>query len=157
MRNFAYVLPESIEQAQQAAKEKGAVLKAGGIDLLDLMKGDIVQPHKLVNLLTVKGPALREISRKEDGLHIGAMATLADLAAHADVPEVLAHAAGSAATPQIRNVATVAGNIAQRPRCWYFRNATFPCARKGGNVCHSQEGRDQYHALFDNGDCAVVH
>jgi len=157
MRNFAYVLPESIEQAQQAAKDKGAVLKAGGIDLLDLMKGDIIQPQKLVNLLTVKGPALRAISVKEDGLHIGALATLADLAAHAEAPAVLAHAAGSAATPQIRNVATVGGNIAQRPRCWYFRSATFPCARKGGNTCYTQKGENKYHALFDNGDCAVVH
>jgi xanthine dehydrogenase YagS FAD-binding subunit len=69
---------------------------------------------------------------------------------------VLAHAAGSAATPQIRNVATVGGNIAQRPRCWYFRSATFPCARKGGNTCYTQKGESKYHALFDNGECAVV-
>jgi xanthine dehydrogenase YagS FAD-binding subunit len=157
MRNFSYVLPESIDQAQVAAKEKGAVIKAGGIDLLDLMKGDIIQPQRLVNLLTVKGPALREISRKEDGLHIGALATMADLAAHADTPSVLAEAAGHAATPQIRNVATVGGNIAQRPRCWYFRSNTFPCARKEGNTCYAQKGENKYHALFDNGDCAVVH
>jgi xanthine dehydrogenase YagS FAD-binding subunit len=156
MRNFAYVLPESIEQAQLAAKEKGAVLKAGGIDLLDLMKSDIIQPHKLVNLLTVTGPQLREISRKEDGLHIGALATLAQLAAHAEAPPVLAHASAAAATPQIRNVATVGGNIAQRPRCWYFRSSTFPCARKGGNTCYTQKGEAKYHALFDNGECAVV-
>src|SRR5437762_3948065 len=156
MRNFAYVLPESLAEAQLAVKEKGAVFKAGGIDLLDLMKGDIIQPEKLVNLLTVKGPALREISRKDDGLHIGALATLAELAAHGDAPAVLAHAAGTAATPQIRNVATVGGNIAQRPRCWYFRSSTFPCARKGGNTCYTQKGEAKYHALFDNGDCAVV-
>src|SRR3954463_6343296 len=157
MRNFAYVLPESIADAQKAVKEKGSVFKAGGIDLLDLMKADIVQPQRLVNLLTIKGPELRAITRKEDGLHIGALATLADLAAHAEAPAVLAHAAGSAATPQIRNVATVGGNIAQRPRCWYFRSATFPCARKGGNTCYTQKGENKYHALFDNGDCAVVH
>jgi xanthine dehydrogenase YagS FAD-binding subunit len=157
MRNFAYVLPESIGEAQSAAKQKGAVLKAGGIDLLDLMKGDIIQPVKLVNLLTVKGPELRAIAMKEDGLHIGALATLADLAEHAEAPAVLTHAAGAAATPQIRNVATVGGNIAQRPRCWYFRSATFPCARKGGNTCYTQKGESKYHALFDNGDCAVVH
>ena len=157
MRNFSYVLPESIEQAQRAALEKGAVIKAGGIDLLDLMKGDVLQPQKLINLLTVKGPTLREIRRQDDGLHIGALVTLADLAAFTDAPDVLTHASGSAATPQIRNVATVGGNIAQRPRCWYFRSATFPCARKGGNTCYSQKGENKYHALFDNGDCAVVH
>jgi xanthine dehydrogenase YagS FAD-binding subunit len=157
MRNFGYVLPDSLEQAQTAALEKGAILKAGGIDLLDLMKADIVQPQKLVNLLTVKGPTLREISRKEDGLHIGALATMADLAAHPEAPAVLAEAAGHAATPQIRNVATVGGNIAQRPRCWYFRSNTFPCARKEGNTCYAQKGENKYHALFDNSDCAVVH
>lgn len=156
MRNFGYVLPETIEQAQAAAKEKGTVIKAGGIDLIDLMKEDIIQPQRLVNLLTVKGPTLREIARKDDGLHIGALATMAALAAHAEAPPVLAEAAGHAATPQIRNVATVGGNIAQRPRCWYFRSNTFPCARKEGNTCYAQKGENKYHALFDNGDCAVV-
>jgi len=157
MRNFAYVLPESIDQALTAAQEKGAVIKAGGIDLLDLMKGDIIRPERLVNLLTVKGPALREIARKDDGLHVGALVTLADLAASKEAPAVLAEAAGAAATPQIRNVATVGGNIAQRPRCWYFRSNTFPCARKEGNTCYAQKGENKYHAIFDNGDCAVVH
>ena len=116
MRNFAYVMPESLDQAQLAAKEKGAVLKAGGIDLLDLLKADLIRPDKLVNLHSRAD--LREISRKDDGLHIGALATLADLAAHAEAPAVLAHAAGAAATPQIRNVATVA--------------ATWPSGRAAG-------------------------
>jgi xanthine dehydrogenase YagS FAD-binding subunit len=70
---------------------------------------------------------------------------------------MLSEAAGLAATPQIRNVATVAGNIAQRPRCWYFRSDTFPCARKGGDICYAQKGDNRYHALFDNSACAVVH
>jgi xanthine dehydrogenase YagS FAD-binding subunit len=156
MQNFAYVLPESLAEAQAAATEKGSVIKAGGIDLLDLMKGNIVRPERLVNLLTVKGPALRAITAKEDGLHIGALATLADLAAHAGAPPVLAEAAGLAATPQIRNVATVGGNLAQRVRCWYFRSNTFPCARKEGNTCYAQKGENKYHGLFDNGDCAAV-
>lgn len=157
MRNFAYVLPESLEQAQKAAREKGAVLKAGGIDLLDMMKSEVIAPSRLVNLLSVKSPGLREIARKDDGLHVGALVTLADLAAHPDVPRVMAEAAGLAATPQIRNVATVGGNIAQRPRCWYLRSATFPCSRKGGNTCYAQKGENKFHAVFDNGDCAVVH
>jgi len=157
MRNFAYVLPQTLEQAGAAAKDKGAVLKAGGIDLLDMMKSEIITPPRLVNLLTVKDPALRAISAKDDGLHVGALVTLAELAASVEAPPVLAHAAGAAATPQIRNVATVGGNIAQRPRCWYFRSPTFPCSRKGGNTCYAQKGENKYHALFDNGDCAVVH
>ncbi len=156
MRNFSYVMPQTIEAASIAAAQKNSVLKAGGIDLLDLMKGDLVRPDHLVNLLSVGSPALREVAVKDDGLHIGALVTLAQLAASSTVPSVLAHAASVAATPQIRNVATVGGNIAQRPRCWYFRSATFNCARKGGNTCFAQEGDNRYHALFDNGDCAVV-
>jgi xanthine dehydrogenase YagS FAD-binding subunit len=154
MKNFSYLLPASLPEAQQAAREKDALLKAGGIDLIDMMKSEIIQPASLVNLLTVQSPGLREIRSEKDGLHIGALVTLAQVAAHAEVPGVLAHAAGAAATPQIRNVATVGGNIAQRPRCWYFRSPTFPCARKEGNTCYAE---NKYHALFDNGDCAVVH
>jgi xanthine dehydrogenase YagS FAD-binding subunit len=156
MRNFAYVLPESIEQASQQAALKGAVLKAGGIDLLDLMKGDIIAPERLVSLRTVKHPGLREIALKDDGLHIGALVTLTQLAGAKDVPAVLAEAAGKAATPQIRNVATVGGNLAQRVRCWWFRSSTFPCARKEGNQCYAQKGENKYHAVFDNSDCAAV-
>ena len=68
----------------------------------------------------------------------------------------LAHAAGHAATPQIRNVATLGGNLLQRPRCWYFRDAEFPCRRKGGEICFAQDGENQYHAIFDNHICAIV-
>jgi len=157
MQNFAFVLPTSLAEAQAAAKEKGAVLKAGGVDLIDMMKSEVIRPAALVNLLGVKGPELRQIARKDDGLHIGALVTLAQVADSKDAPSVLTNAAALAATPQIRNMATVGGNIAQRPRCWYFRSATFPCARKEGNTCYAQKGENQYHALFDNGDCAVVH
>jgi xanthine dehydrogenase YagS FAD-binding subunit len=156
MQNFAYVLPETLDQATAAAQEKGAVLKAGGIDLLDLMKGDVIRPERLVNLLSVKAPGMREIAVKDDGLHIGALVTLAQLAEHPEVPGVLAIASGLAGTPQIRNVATVGGNLAQRVRCWWFRSATFPCARKEGNQCYAQKGENKYHALFDNADCAAV-
>jgi xanthine dehydrogenase YagS FAD-binding subunit len=157
MRNFAYIQPDSIADAALAAAEEGAVLKAGGVDLLDLMKSDIVRPRALVNLLSLKNASvMRGISRQPDGLHIGALTTLGHVASHPEVPPVLAQAAGSAATPQIRNVATVGGNIAQRPRCWYLRSATFPCARKGGNTCYAQEGENKYHALFDNDECTVV-
>jgi xanthine dehydrogenase YagS FAD-binding subunit len=156
MRNFAYVLPESIEQASQQSSLKGAVLKAGGVDLLDLMKGEIIAPERLVNLSSVKNPGLREVALKDDGLHIGALVTLAQLAAAKDVPAVLAEAAGKAATPQIRNMATVGGNLAQRVRCWWFRSSTFPCARKEGNQCFAQKGENKYHAVFDNSECAAV-
>jgi xanthine dehydrogenase YagS FAD-binding subunit len=158
MRSFSYVLPDTIEQASEEAKLKGAVLKAGGIDLLDLMKGDIIAPERLVNLssISAKTPGIREIALKDDGLHVGALVTLTQLAEHKSVPSVLAEASGKAATPQIRNVATVGGNLAQRVRCWWFRSASFPCARKEGNQCYAQKGENKYHAVFDNGDCAAV-
>jgi xanthine dehydrogenase YagS FAD-binding subunit len=69
----------------------------------------------------------------------------------------LADAAGEAATPQIRNMATVGGNLLQRPRCWYFRQEDFHCLRKGGDRCFAQAGENQYHAIFDNDICAIVH
>ncbi len=69
----------------------------------------------------------------------------------------LAEAAGHAATPQIRNMATLGGNLLQRPRCWYFRAEAFPFRRKGGTTCFAIDGENAYHAIFDNGTCAVVH
>jgi xanthine dehydrogenase YagS FAD-binding subunit len=156
MRSFSYVLPDTLEQASEQAALKGAVLKAGGIDLLDMMKGDLIAPERLVNLFSVKNPALREIAVKDDGVHVGALVTLTQVAEHKAVPAVVAEAAGKAATPQIRNMATVGGNLAQRVRCWWFRSASFPCARKEGNQCYAQKGENKYHAVFDNGECAAV-
>jgi xanthine dehydrogenase YagS FAD-binding subunit len=69
----------------------------------------------------------------------------------------LAEAAGDSASPQIRNVATLGGNLLQRPRCWYFRAAEFRCLRKGGGHCFALSGENQYHAIFDNNRCAIVH
>jgi xanthine dehydrogenase YagS FAD-binding subunit len=156
MHNFAYVLPETLDQASKAAAEKGSLLKAGGVDVLDLLKGDLIKPERLVNLLGVKGPGLREIAVKDDGVHIGALVTLAKVAEHKEVPALLADAAGRAATPQIRNMATVGGNLAQRVRCWWFRSATFHCARKEGDQCYAQKGENKYHAIFDNSECGAV-
>jgi xanthine dehydrogenase YagS FAD-binding subunit len=156
MRSFSYVLPDTLEQASEQAALKGAVLKAGGIDLLDMMKGDLIAPERLVNLSSVKNPALREIAVKDDGVHVGALVTLTQVAEHKAVPAVVAEAAGKAATPQIRNMATVGGNLAQRVRCWWFRSNTFPCARKEGSQCYAQKGENKYHAVFDNGECAAV-
>jgi xanthine dehydrogenase YagS FAD-binding subunit len=156
MRNFAYVLPETVEAAATEAKVEGAVLKAGGVDVLDLMKGNIIAPQRLVNLSNVRAPGMREIALKDDGIHIGALVTLAQVGASPDLPAVLVDAAGKAATPQIRNLATVGGNLAQRVRCWWFRSSTFPCARKEGSQCFAQKGENKYHAVFDNSDCAAV-
>ena len=92
---------------------------------------------------------------------IGALATLAQISDSADLRRVypaLAEAAGGAATPQIRNMATLGGNIAQRPRCWYYRSADFDCRKKGGNECYAQDGENRFHAIFDTDlICVCVH
>jgi xanthine dehydrogenase YagS FAD-binding subunit len=138
----------------------GGTLKAGGVDLADLMKEGIVAPRRIVNLRQVRGLDFIEEDREIGGLRLGPLVTLARLAAEPLVRRrfrALADAAGHAATPQIRNMATLGGNLLQRPRCWYFRAEAFPCRRKGGTTCFAQEGENAYHAIFDNASCAIVH
>jgi len=141
------------------ATSDAAVLKAGGIDLLDLMKEGLLQPHRIVNLRNVAD--LNGVRLETDGrVRIGAMATIAQVAEHPAINRnyaALAQATRSSATPQIRNVATLGGNLLQRPRCWYFRSAQHHCTRKGGQVCYAFGGENQYHAIFDHTHCAIVH
>ena len=159
MNRFEWVNASSIEQAV-AELSAGAVAKAGGIDVMDLLKEHIIEPRRLINLRTIRG--LDQIRDGDDGLRIGPMVTLARLA---DDPVVrkryraLAEAAGHAATPQIRNAATLGGNLLQRPRCWYFRSEQFVCKKKGGDLCFATAptGENAYHAIFDNKLCAAVH
>jgi xanthine dehydrogenase YagS FAD-binding subunit len=135
-----------------------AMVKAGGIDVMDRLKEGLDSPAKLVNLRTI--PGLDQVREDASGLHIGPMVTLdrlaGDQAVRAGYP-ALADAAAHAATPHIRNVATAGGNILQRPRCWYFRSEQFNCLRKGGDRCFAQDGENEYHAIFDNELCAIVH
>lgn len=135
------------------------ILKAGGIDLLDLMKEGLLNPHRVVNLRNI--PELGHIVEESDGtLRVGSMVTLAQLAEHPLVRNrysALAQAAGQSASPQIRNVATVGGNLLQRPRCWYFRSLHHHCLRKGGEACFAFAGENQYHAVFGQNGCAIVH
>jgi xanthine dehydrogenase YagS FAD-binding subunit len=116
-------------------------------------------PQGLIDLRQV--PDLDHITDAgASGLRIGPLLTLAKLSASDVVQErytALAQAAGTAASPQIRNVATLGGNLFQRPRCWYFRSRDFHCLRKGGGHCFAIAGENQYHALFDNHVCAIVH
>jgi xanthine dehydrogenase YagS FAD-binding subunit len=125
---------------------------------MDLLKEGLVAPERLVNLRAV--PGLDAIEDKDGALELGSLCTLARLAEDPSLREryrAVADAAGHAATPQIRNVATVGGNLLQRPRCWYFRSEQFPCRKKGGPTCFAQDGENAYHAIFDHGICAAVH
>jgi len=135
-----------------------SIVKAGGIDLLDLLKENLLAPTKVVSLRDIAG--LATVAEQAGGLRIGSMATLANLATHPLVRQrypALANALQDSASPQIRNVATLGGNLLQRPRCWYFRAAEYHCLRKGGGHCFAISGENQYHAIFDNQSCAIVH
>jgi len=144
--------------AQQARRDgKTVSISGGGSDLLQLVKERIVSPDVIVNLRSVKGAD--QITSTNGGLHIGGMITLDALSRNAQVRRdyaVLAEAAESVATPQIRNVGTLAGNLAQRPWCWYYRNG-FPCFKAGGNQCFSVAGENQFHAIFGGGPSYIVH
>jgi len=111
----------------------------------------------LVNIKAVTG--LDRVSQQGDGVRIGGLITLRALAAHADIRRryaVLAEAAEGVGTPQIRNVGTLAGNVCQRPWCWYFRNG-FPCLKNGGKTCYAATGENQFHAIFGGGPSHIVH
>ena len=142
-----------------AGRSEASIVMAGGIDLLDLLKENLLAPGLLVSLKEI--PGLDTIVEGEDGsLRIGSMATLAALADHSILRKrypALADAISASASPQIRNVATLGGNLLQRPRCWYFRAVEFRCLRKGGGHCFAITGENQYHAIFDNQSCAIVH
>ena len=158
MKPFEWTDATSVEQAVGQIGER-AVVKAGGVDLLDLMKENLIAPARLVNIRNCRGLDRIEDDEKT-GLRIGPLVTLTRLDADEKVRRrypALADAAGHAATPQIRNMATVGGNLLQRPRCWYFRNEHFHCKKKGGALCYAQNGENQYHAIFDNDPCAIVH
>ncbi|OFW11909.1 MAG: hypothetical protein A3H96_25995 [Acidobacteria bacterium RIFCSPLOWO2_02_FULL_67_36] len=159
MKAFAYVNAANEKEAIAAlGPERGRMLPlAGGMDLLALMKDYVAQPERLVNVKNLD----RTVAKTPDGgLRIGAAVTLAALAQHADVRRLypaLAEAAAEVGTPQIRNVGTLGGNLNQRPRCWYFRNEEFPCLKKGGARCFAVDGENQFHAIFGDGPCHIVH
>jgi xanthine dehydrogenase YagS FAD-binding subunit len=160
MHRFELARPSSVAQARELlAERQGAVLKAGGIDLVDHLKERLVEPPRVVDLKSIAG--LRDIAPQSDGsLRIGPLATLSEVAAHAGVRQThraLAEACGEAASPQIRNVATIGGNLLQRPRCWYYRQESYKCLKKGGDVCFAVGGENRYHVIFGGGPSYAAH
>jgi xanthine dehydrogenase YagS FAD-binding subunit len=151
-------LKDAVAIAQRARANGDAVAFAGGgSDLLGMMKDRLVTPDVLVYLKSIKN--LDAISASGRGLTIGGLTTLDALSRDAAVQQqcrVLAEAAGTVATPQIRHVATLAGNICQRPWCWYYRNG-FKCLKNGGTTCYSVAGENQFHAIFGGGPSYIVH
>ena len=159
MKAFTYVNATNEKEAVAAlaSAERGKMLPmAGGMDLLGLMKDYIVSPDRVVS---IKGLD-QAITTPDGGLRIGAATKIVDLAEHAAARKLfpaLVTAAEGVGTPQIRNMGTVGGNIMQRPRCWYFRNEEFNCLKKGGSRCFAVDGENQFHAIFGDGPCHIVH
>ena len=131
-----------------AALADGRAL-AGGTELVPLLREGIVEADRLVD---VRGAVPRGIS----GRTIGAGTTLAELEASADVPDALREACRLAASPQLRNMGTIGGNLLQATRCWYWR-LRFPCRLHGGDTCHAREGQHREHAFLANDFCASAH
>ena len=166
MKSFEWTNPKTINEAVkllQVAAPAGDIDEAprpiaGGQDLLTTMKDYTSRPARLVNLKNIRG--LNRITLNARGLTIGALVTLTALEEHAAVRKSfpgLAEAAHSIATPQIRNLGTVGGNLCQRPRCWYFRLEEVICLKKGGSECYAATGENKYNAIFGGGPSYIVH
>ncbi len=158
MKNFDWITPATPEAAVQAAAQAGRAFLGGGTDLLPLMKSGLREPTGVVQLKGLTGMERLELTA--DGITIGASITLAalctDTLVQRSLPAVF-DAARHAATPLVRNRATVGGNLCQRPRCWYFRHPDYACSKKGGDTCYAIEGENKFHAIFDNTTCNIVH
>src|ERR1700730_3619959 len=167
MKAFEWANPASISEAVQlltvvpAPGDIGDAPRpiAGGQDLLTTMKDYTSRPSRVVNLKSI-----RELDRIEGdgkkGLTIGSLVTLSQLEEHTGVRASfpgLAEAAHSIATPQIRNLGTVGGNLCQRPRCWYFRLEEVICLKKGGSECYAAKGENKYNAILGGGPSYIVH
>ena len=132
---------------------------AGGLDSFDWLKDRIKKPKVLVDLSGVD--ELKGIRATSDGVEIGAMTTLTEIANHPAIKKdygVLAEAVELVASPQIRNQGTLGGNVSQDARCWYYRGG-WPCYRAGGNICYADTpvGRNREHAIFGADRCVAVH
>ena len=129
--------------------DNGSVGLAGGTDLVPLLRDGIVRADTLVDLRGVvpKGVA---------GTRIGAGTTLGELEVDPEIPAALREACRLAASPQLRNMGTIGGNLRQATRCWYWR-LKYPCYLHGGDRCHAREGEHREHAIFGNERCASAH
>ena len=161
MPAFDLLQPGTAAEAQRLLEQNGddAWVMAGGMDSLDWLKDRIKKPRVLVDLSGVD--ELRGVRVSSDGVEIGAMTTLTEIANHPEIEKnygVLAEAVSVVASPQIRNQGTLGGNVSQDVRCWYYRGG-WPCYRAGGNICYADTpvGRNREHAIFGGDRCIAVH
>jgi xanthine dehydrogenase YagS FAD-binding subunit len=136
-------------EAAVAALGNGSVALAGGTDLVPLLRDRIVQAETLVHVADAVPRGIR-------GTRIGAGTTLAELEVDPEIPAALREACAQAASPQLRSMGTIGGNLRQATRCWYWR-LQFPCWLHGGDICHAKVGQHREHAIFGNDRCASAH
>lgn len=159
MRAFSNVNPKDLKEATAVLRQKGqsATIVGGGSDVLGMVKERLFTPDVLVNLKSIR--SLDRVTEQRGETVIGGLITLDALSRDPRIRKnynVLAEAAGKVGTPQIRNAGTLAGNVCQRPWCWYYRNG-FPCYKNGGNTCFSITGENEFHAIFGGGPSFIVH
>jgi xanthine dehydrogenase YagS FAD-binding subunit len=140
--------PSSVEEAA-AALGNGSRALAGGTELVPLLRDGLAQAETLVHIAEV-------VPRGVDGSRIGAGTTLAELEADPQIPQALREACTQAASPQLRSMGTIGGNLLQATRCWYWRLG-FDCWLHGGERCFAKDGAHREHAIFGNDNCASAH
>lgn len=157
MKPFSLARPRSLAEALRLVGPDATAM-AGGTDLLGLMKAGVAEPERIVDLTQIDG--LRGWARERGkGIRIGALTPLAELESSAELRRILPivpQALGDAATPQLRAVGTVGGNLLQRNRCWYYRDEAFPCWLKGGTRCFAREGEHRSHAVIGARECIIA-
>ena len=157
MRPFQVAMPKTLEQASKLQQDDAAPFLAAGTDLLARIKEHVTVPDQVVDLKRIDG--LQGIRSDARGLSIGALTPMSEVAENdtvqSDFP-ALAETIQNAATPQIRNMATLGGNLCQQPRCWYLRHEGYSCVKNGGTGCLARDGENEFHAIFGNKVCAVV-
>jgi xanthine dehydrogenase YagS FAD-binding subunit len=155
---FTYVRPRSLHDTMASLDQGPARIHAGGTDLLGCLRDGIFTTERIVSIAALD--ELRGIRNMPDGsLHIGALTTIAEVAANARIRRqytALAEAAEQVSSPQLRNQGTLGGNLCQKPRCWYYRG-DFDCLRKGGDTCFAFAGENRYHCIFGGDTCFIVH
>ncbi len=157
MPSFEYVRARSIDEAVSLLSSGSARIHAGGTDLLGCLRDRVFQAERVVSIRGIEG--LSGIRETSDGVAIGALATVAQVAASPIIGRVfpgLAQAAGEVASPQLRNQGTIGGNLCQKPRCWYYRGE-FHCLRKGGDTCFAVDGENRFHCVLGGENCFMVH
>ena len=160
MPAFLLLQPASLADARKLLEDQGpnAWILAGGLDSFDWLKDRMRKPKAVIDLSGI--PELKGVRRSSGGIEIGAMTTLTEVADHPLIQhqyQLLARAAEAVASPQIRNQATIGGNVSQDARCWYYR-AGWPCYRAHGNICYADtpDGRNREHAILHAERCVAV-